>query len=64
MMTSLKLNRVFFVLVVLLLSVPLVSLAGGGDGGSEGTDAASSLGFAANDGLDGHGKLLLGQGVF
>lgn len=53
-MFVLKFSRELFFGVVLLFSIPLISVAGGGDGGSAGTDAASSLGFAADNGFYGN----------
>ncbi len=53
-MFALKFSRELFFVAVLLFSVPLISSAGAGDGSGGSTDAASSLGFAANDGFYGN----------
>lgn len=53
-MFALKFSRELFFVAVLLFSIPLISSAGAGDGSGGSTDAASSLGFAANDGFYGN----------
>lgn len=53
-MFALKFSRELFFVVILLFGLPLISLAGAGDGSGGSTDAASSLGFAADDGFYGN----------